>query len=55
MGQPVGLTARFAGRDDLQHSVRYAVNYSMLFTEAPWLKPHGSEVRDRTCEHRCRA
>jgi hypothetical protein len=44
----VGLTARFARRDDLRHSLRYAVNCSMLFTEAPWLEPHGSEVRDRT-------
>jgi hypothetical protein len=26
----------------------YAVNCSMLYTEAPWLEPHGSEVRDRT-------
>jgi hypothetical protein len=43
-----GLTARFSGRDDLQHSLRYAVNCSMLFIEAPWLEPHGSEVRDRT-------
>jgi hypothetical protein len=39
-----GLIARFAGRDDLQHSLRYAVNCSMLFIEAPWLEPHGSEV-----------
>jgi hypothetical protein len=44
----VGLTARFAGRDDLQHSLRYAANCSILFTQAPWLEPHGSEVRDRT-------
>ena len=44
----MGLTARFAGRDDLQHSLRYAANCCMLFTEAPWLEPHGSEVRDGT-------
>jgi hypothetical protein len=44
----VGLTARFAGRDDLQHSLRHAAICSMLFAEAPWLEPHGSEVRNRT-------
>jgi hypothetical protein len=32
----------------LQHSLRCAVNCSMLFTEAPWLEPHGLDVRDRT-------
>jgi hypothetical protein len=37
--QPVGLTARFAGRDDLQHSFRHAVSCSRVFTEAPWLEP----------------
>ncbi len=44
----MGLTARFAGRTDRQHSLRYAANCSILLTEAPWLGPRGSEVRDRT-------
>lgn len=37
----MGLTARFAGRDDLQHCSDTRFNCSMLFTEAPWLEPHG--------------
>ena len=32
VGQPVGLTARFAGRDDLQDLLRSAANCPMLFT-----------------------
>ena len=57
IGQLLGLTARFAGRDDLQRSLRHAVSCSSVFSEAPWLEPHGSEVRDRTppCEPVCQA
>ena len=48
----MGLTARFAGRDDLQHCSDTRFNCSMLFTEAPWLEP---QVRGWSARPRSRA